>query len=65
LLDCASDRNVHRQHKRGTKGRHTAWQTANAALVADSDANFLRLASLVGNSTLTRLFDLEVLGSLI
>ena len=54
LPDCASDRDVHRQRKRGTKRRHTAGQAANAALVAGSNAGFVCCPSLVVNSRLKR-----------
>jgi hypothetical protein len=52
LSHCATRRDVHRQCKCGTARRLTARQTANPALVADSDADFVYCATLVVNSRL-------------
>ena len=55
LPDCTPCRDVHRQCKCSTAGCHTSRQTANSALVAGSDADFLYCATLVVNSRLTAL----------
>jgi len=52
LSHCAPRRDVHRQCKCCTTRRHTARQTANPALVAGSDADFVYCVALVVNSRL-------------
>lgn len=52
LSHGAPRRDVRRQCKCGTARRYTARQTANPALVADPDADFVYCATLVVNSRL-------------